>query len=86
MDVAGVNLVDHLGCHVAQHPLCAHVEQLDDAFFVRRNNGKIFTRKNSVSQCARFEQRLLAFNFYAVGFRNVIENAGAVNLRNDRFL
>ena len=52
------DLVHHFGGRVAQHALGADVEELNDAFFVGGDAGKIGAVENRVLQRAGLEQRL----------------------------
>ena len=84
MNIAGVDLVNHLGSPVTQHSLGPDIEQLDDAFFVGRDDGKVLARENGVLQRACFEQCLLAFDFNTVGSGGVVEMVRAINLGHGR--
>ena len=56
---AGRDLVHHLGGGVAEHPLGADVEDLDDALGVGGDAREVGAVENRALQRARLEQRLL---------------------------
>ena len=57
-DVGRRDLVDHLGGGVAQHPLGADVEDLDDALWVGGDAREVGAVENRALQAGRFKQRL----------------------------
>ena len=77
MNVARIELVDHLFGEIAEHEFRADIEQLDDAFFIGRNNREIGAGKDRVLQRARLQQRLLALRLDAVGAPRLVEGNGA---------
>ena len=76
--VAGVDAVDHLGGQVAQHAFRPHIEELDDPFFVRRDDREIGAGQDRVLQGARLEQCLLAVDLSdaVCGMRIVARSLG----------
>ena len=56
--IGGRDPVDHLSGRIAQHPLGADVEDLDDALRVGGDARKVGTVENGALQRARLEQRL----------------------------
>ena len=58
VDVAGADLVDDFHRLVAQHALGAHVEQLDDALLVGRDDREIGAGQDGVLQGAGLEQAM----------------------------
>jgi hypothetical protein len=70
VDVARIDPVHDFGGLIAQHPLGADVEQLNDALLVGRDDREIRAGENGVLQRPGLEQRGLAPRFaQAIGFR-----------------
>ena len=62
-NVGGGDVVDDFGGGVAEHALGAHVEELDDAFFVGGDAGEVGAVEDGVLEGSGFEEGGFAADF-----------------------